>query len=180
MKTERKLAITLKMMMAEKPLDDISVMAICKRCKVNRQTFYYHFHDIYDLLTSLFLEERIDGADTVKSYYEMIKCIYEYYDKNRKFVEATISSAGKDLFLEFIYNVCYQSTLRIMDQYEVSKNVALNYKKNVARFYASAFSNSIVYYLQNYKERTLEGLLNCFNFVEDHNLLSIMQKLANK
>lgn len=40
---------------AEKPadkkfLDDITVKEIVEDCQVNRQTFYYHFQDIYDLL----------------------------------------------------------------------------------------------------------------------------------
>ena len=40
MKTEHKFALTLKNMMSEKSLDEISVLSICKKCKVNRQTFY--------------------------------------------------------------------------------------------------------------------------------------------
>ena len=49
--------------MSELPLEEISVAALARRCKVNRQTFYYHFHDIYDLLTLVFLDEKIEGID---------------------------------------------------------------------------------------------------------------------
>jgi AcrR family transcriptional regulator len=55
MKTEYRFAEALKEMMSEVSLDSISVTSLCKKCKVNRQTFYYHFHDIYDLLALVFL-----------------------------------------------------------------------------------------------------------------------------
>ncbi len=58
MKTEHRLAETLKSLMSEVPLDSISVTMLSERCHINRQTFYYHFHDIYDLLTLVFLDER--------------------------------------------------------------------------------------------------------------------------
>ena len=59
MKTEHRLAEALKNMMSELPLEEISVAALTRRCKVNRQTFYYHFNDIYDLLALVFLNEKI-------------------------------------------------------------------------------------------------------------------------
>ena len=67
MKTEYRLAEALKNMMSEVPLDSISVTSLVKRCHVNRQTFYYHFHDIYDLLTLVFLNESIPHAEESKT-----------------------------------------------------------------------------------------------------------------
>ena len=71
MKTEHRLAEALKSMMSELPLEEISVAALARRCKVNRQTFYYHFHDIYDLLTLVFLDEKIEGIDNAKDSVEI-------------------------------------------------------------------------------------------------------------
>ncbi len=48
--TKRALANSLKSLMAKKPLDKITVTDIAKDCGVNRQTFYYHFKDIFDLI----------------------------------------------------------------------------------------------------------------------------------
>ncbi len=43
--------------MAEHTLNKITVKEIVNRCGVNRQTFYYHFRDIYDLLDWMFINE---------------------------------------------------------------------------------------------------------------------------
>lgn len=175
MKTEHRFAVALKAMMSEKPLDEISVLSICKKCKVNRQTFYYHFHDIYDLLTLIFLSEKIEDIDKTNNFNEMVKCIYRYYNKNEKFIEATLNSAGKELFSEFIYNACYQSTLRYINHYEIAKSLSVNDKKNIARFFANGYSYSIVYYLSNYKNKSEEGILAGFDFINSSDLLKMLQ-----
>ena len=178
MKTEYRFVEELKKMMSEKPLEEISVLSLTKKCGVNRQTFYYHFHDIYDLLTLVFLREKIEGIDKVKSFVDMVTIIYKYYDANKAFVDATLSSAGKDLFQEFVYNVCYQCTMNIIASYKISGSVPPDAKKNVARFYGSAFCNSIIYYLNTYKNKSLNGLLNNFSFVEALELSKVLQNSA--
>ena len=64
--TKLALANALKKLLQKKFLDDITVKELVEECEVNRQTFYYHFQDIYDLLR-WFLEhetsEALRGAD---------------------------------------------------------------------------------------------------------------------
>ena len=52
--TKEALAAALKKMMAVKPIDKITVKDLVEICGVNRQTFYYHFDDVYDLLEWVF------------------------------------------------------------------------------------------------------------------------------
>ena len=88
MKTEHALARALKEMMSNQPLESISVMEISSKCGVSRKTFYYHYHDIYDLLTQVFLEEKIPGANTATSFPELIQLVFEYYKNNQAFIDA--------------------------------------------------------------------------------------------
>lgn len=164
MKTEHKLALALKTMMSEVPLDDISVTALTRRCHINRKTFYYHFHDIFDLLTQVFLDERIEEAESTRDIPQLMKVIFDYYTKNMKFIEATLGSAGKELIQEFIYNLCYTNFLKFINNNPEGKRVHINDRKYIARFYAFAYSNSIIYYLSTYKNKTYSGLMNCFSF----------------
>ena len=48
--TKRALASALKELLEHKPLNKITIADITEQCGVNRQTFYYHFQDIYALL----------------------------------------------------------------------------------------------------------------------------------
>lgn len=48
--TKRALSLSLKHLLDAKPLDKVTVSDLTEDCGVNRQTFYYHFKDIYDLI----------------------------------------------------------------------------------------------------------------------------------
>ena len=180
MKTERKLALALKTMMGKYPLEEISVVKLTNKCHVNRQTFYYHFHDIYDLLTLLFLDEKIEGIEHARNQADMLTCIYHYYEENAAFVDATIKSAAKDLFGEFIFNTCFQCFTRFVEAVDLSKKVDKNHKKNIVRYYSSAFSSLIVNYLEIAKSKTLKGLLSQFEFLNEGEVARSIQVLVQK
>ena len=57
--TKHALAVALKEAMAQKPLDKITIAELTSACNLRRQSFYYHFEDIYDLLRWLFENEAI-------------------------------------------------------------------------------------------------------------------------
>ena len=170
MKTEHRLAEALKNMMSELPLEEISVAALARKCKVNRQTFYYHFHDIYDLLTLVFLNEKIPHIDEARDSVEMVTAIYNYYVANQQFIDGTLNSAGKDLFGEFVYNTCYRLFTKFINNLAESKRITVNERKNIVRFRAFAYANSIVYYLSTHKNKTLDSMLMCFSFENDENM----------
>ena len=180
MKTEHELAKVLKEMMSTRSLNDISVSELSKRCGISRKTFYYHYHDIYDLLTQVFLDEKIANLNAANNMNDLINIIWDYYTKNSKFIDATIDSAGKDLFSEFIYNAIYTTILRFVNRIDTEKTLALSTKRNITRFYAFAYSNSIVYYLASYKNRTLVGLKSCFTFIDDSCLKNSVQNAIKK
>lgn len=170
MKTEHEFAAALKKMMATMPLEDISVISLSESIGVSRKTFYYHFHDIYDLLTLVFLDEKVTtNTSWISTNRDLITAIYNYYVKNALFIDATINSAGKDLFQEFMFNFCYQIIFNnfILSNTN-SEKLQLNDRKNIARFYAYAYSNTIVYYLSTHKTKNLEGMKKSFAFLNDN------------
>lgn len=159
MKTEYRLAFVLKQLMSEnKSLDDISVTLLTKKCHVNRQTFYYHFHDIYDLLTLVFLNEEIPHIKEVNNIDELVETIFAYYKNNANFLDGVLQSAGKELLSEFLFNNCFHAILRIVNTYPESKKIIPSDRKAIARFYASGYSNCITFYLSNIKRKTIDGL----------------------
>ena len=77
--TEAKFKYALKEMMKEQELEDINVTALCARCNCHRQTFYYHYQDIYDLIATIFLTEDLGKFDTSKTIKDALK---DFVSKN--------------------------------------------------------------------------------------------------
>ena len=59
-RTKRKLADALKDLLETRPLERVRVHHLTDLCEIHRQTFYYHFADVYQLFDSSVQE---DGAE---------------------------------------------------------------------------------------------------------------------
>ena len=66
--TKKALGASLKKILLQKPLEKITITDLTNDCGVNRQTFYYHFHDIYDLIDWIYLAEGEEAIGTQRSY----------------------------------------------------------------------------------------------------------------
>lgn len=66
---------TLFELLKEKPLAKITVKDIVERCGVNRNTFYYHFRDISDVVESALLREVDNAFEHPVEVDSMLECL---------------------------------------------------------------------------------------------------------
>ena len=103
--TKRVLAEAIKSLMAHTPLAKISVGDIAEQCGVNRQTFYYHFKDKYDLVNWIYYTETIQfiGILTDKnSWADGLKQLCLYMQNNRRFYINALNTPGQNSFPEYL------------------------------------------------------------------------------
>lgn len=121
--TKRAFASSLKKMLAKRPLEKIRVIDITEDCGVNRQTFYYHFKDIYDLLEWIFANEvvkKIEKETTIKNWQENFKYVLDYMLENKKFIIKTYNSLSRKTLLDFLFKQYNTIFIDIIN--DVSKN----------------------------------------------------------
>ncbi len=99
MKTGHALALTLKDMMSKQPLETISVLELSKKCGISRKTFYYHYHDTYDLLTQVFLEEKIPGVNNATTLRRLMKTTFFTQIPRNQLPDFTLMDMAIPLFI---------------------------------------------------------------------------------
>ena len=80
------LAAALKELMAQKPIDKITIHDLTERCGIRRQNFYYHFGDVYDLLRWMFQEEALSLLQQHEGtllWQEGLLQLFQYIEQNR-------------------------------------------------------------------------------------------------
>ena len=95
--TKKALAESLRKLLATKTLDKITVSDIVDDCGVNRQTFYYHFHDIYDLIEWILEEDASKYAADQQmpaQWQELFRSLFAFLTDNAPLVLNTYHSAG--------------------------------------------------------------------------------------
>lgn len=94
-----------------RPVEKVSVSAVCAKAGYNRATFYLHFKDIYDLLESI-ESALVDGmtdcvescmrrlaADTGKiALMAALKDVIVYYERNRRYIVVLLGPKGDPAF----------------------------------------------------------------------------------
>ncbi len=102
--TKEALGNALKKMLSVKPIDKITVKDLVEECGVNRQTFYYHFDDVYDLLEWVF-EEDANRVLPQEIYYdewrENVLMFFHYLYDNKSFVLNIFNSQNRSYLLRY-------------------------------------------------------------------------------
>ena len=93
--TKRTLSETLKKILQEKSLDKVTVVDIVEASAINRQTFYYHFQDIYDVLVWICRRQLVEPLERpdYASFEEWLTTALKLLDCDRQFYRRAMAAA---------------------------------------------------------------------------------------
>ena len=103
--TKEALAAALRQMMTVKPIDKVTVKDIVEICGVNRQTFYYHFDDVDDLLEWVFEQDsdRVFPQEVVYNHWmEDMMNYFDYLVSNSAFTLNVYNSNSRVYMLRYL------------------------------------------------------------------------------
>ena len=118
--TKDQLASSLKQMLAVKPIERITIRDIVEICGVNRQTFYYHFEDVYDLLEYVFesdAEKYLPKVVVYDNWKDDVVYYFRYLYANKDFAISLFHSQSRDYLLKYYYDklrVCVESFAKLV------------------------------------------------------------------
>ena len=93
--TKQKIAQALRQLMLERPLKKITVQDLMESTKMKRQTFYYHFQDIYDVLVWICRRQLVEPLERpdYASFEEWLTTALELLDRDRQFYRRAMAAA---------------------------------------------------------------------------------------
>ena len=115
--TKKAIKFSFLELLKTKSLDKVTVKDIVESCEINRNTFYYYYTDIYDLLEDVFQEEteKVMGeeASCPTFYEEYLRCaelilgykeaiIHIYQSRSKDVLENYIETITRYLVRQFV------------------------------------------------------------------------------
>ena len=157
--TKRAIADSLKALSGETAFDKISVGDISARCRINRQTFYYHFQDKYDLLTWIYYEDYLNPNLENLDFDNWDECmcgLLTSLREDKAFCVNTIKHAGEDMiriFLRDMEEILGRGLDYLISQPEVAgrylRAVDQEEQKFIARFFAYGVCGMLIEWVQD-------------------------------
>ena len=107
--TKKAIQETFLRLLDEKPLNQITVKQIVETCGINRNSFYYHYRDIPDLIEEIATQAAdriIREHPTVDSIEEALTATIDFAAENRRAILHIYRSVNRDLFEQYLWKVC--------------------------------------------------------------------------
>lgn len=146
----------------EKSLDRLTVKDIIETAEVNRNTFYYYFEDIYDLLHQVFIKKLEDFCNETEkndTFYEEYVRSAEFLMKNKKGMFHIFHSKDRELLRMYMEKVTVIFVERFVRQAAASYDISEDGIQYLTGFYSYAIVGNTMNWIQEgmppYRERYL-------------------------
>ena len=152
MHTRRAIIDSFWMLLNEKSLDKITVKDVIELAEINRNTFYYHFEDLYALLYTVFSEEtehyrsNIDENGTF--YEEYIRAASVFMD-NRNAIIHVYNSKGKDVLNQYMKAASDEFVSRFVRQKARETGLSDEGISYITSFYSYAIVGITMQWVEN-------------------------------
>ena len=163
--TKLALANALKQLLQKKFLDDITVKEIVEDCEVNRQTFYYHFQDIYDLLRWFLKQETeltLQGTDT---WQDALMAAFRYIQENHVVIFHVFRSSGRDHLDCHFFTLSRSLCISLLKEASASLTLSEKDSDFLIDFYMYAISGIMMGWLSNDMKEPPEQLAARISFL---------------
>ena len=146
-RTKEMLAESLMKLLARRTLDKITIQDIVDDCGYNRQTFYYHFHDIYDLIDWIFAaqtQELIEKCRACGSLDVGVEAVIAYMRENRRLILNILRSVNGEKLLDNLYRSAQSIVLSALENHPGVQELSMEYRELVAEGFKYALAGLLI------------------------------------
>lgn len=156
-------------------IDEIDVRLLSDELKITRQTFYYHYKNIYDLIYSIILDEQVEPKEN-ETLEEISNNILDVFFKKEELFKEILDSSAKDILEEMTYSYFYRSFNLYL---KCDPRLNLASRKDVSSFISYGISNYLLTYFKydNYMKEDIKEKIKCF--LNERSIKSIVEGYLN-
>lgn len=162
MDTKEKLAEALRAKMKEKPLSRITISDLTTAVGINRQTFYYHYHDIYELIEDIYYRETmraIGNDNTIETWQTGLAKLFHAVQNQKDFVEQTFRSISREHIEDFLYTIMENLIINAINVTSAGLLLKEEDKKLVADFYKHALIGMLLSWVKDGMRRNPDEIV---------------------
>lgn len=185
--TKRAIADGFKGLMAKKPFEKITIADITNACGLNRQTFYYHFQDKYELLNWIFYNDVIsilseDAEEiTFDNWSDRVLKMLVVIKNNAKFYTNALNTEYGNEFRNYLFRVSKEVFNEVIDRISNGYYIDDEDKKFLSEFYASGISGGIIRWITTGMKTSPESIVqHTKNLVSDSKAVAVARYLQEE
>lgn len=180
--TQKAIIESFMELLQKKSLDKITVKDIIEATEINRNTFYYHFQDIYDLLENAFEEKAIkfrSEADPKNNFYEeYIRTVNFLLDHSDAIIHI-YNSKSRDVIKTYLESAASFFIGRFVEEAAKGSKLSENGKNYIIYFYTDAIIGVTLRWIEgrmmDSKEVLIKTVSDSFNATVEQMVTSYIE-----
>ena len=135
--TEQAIKASFIKLLNERPFARITVQDIVQDCGINRNTFYYHYHDIPQLLEEIALDQTnrlIAAYPDIASLEECVDAAFGFILENRRAISHIYHSLNREVFERYLMQICEYSVTKWFDTAFAGTEIEPEERERILRF----------------------------------------------
>ena len=180
--TKKALALSIKKLMETIPLAKLTIREIVNNCGINRQTFYYHFKDKFDLVNWIYYSEAIESISDCRNYAHWTDGMYKtlvYFMNNKSFYINALNTPGQNGFDGYLFEKTYDLIMGVVNDISTNLKVTITDKNFIADFYTHAFVGITVQWIKDSMKELPELMVDKLNDVVEGSMLGALTRFSN-
>ena len=180
-RTEKAIMHAFLELLNQYPLDKITVKDIVTACGISRNTFYYHYQDIYDLLRATFaaVAELVLRED-VTTWQESLRSCTRFALENRRAVYHVYRSAHREQLERYLYRVTEERMDRLIRHLTAQMSISEEDVRYLTLFYKCAVVGILLEWLNADMKGDVDRLISRMGVLLEGNLRLSLERVGGE
>lgn len=177
--TKKLIQETFMIMLNQRKMNEITVKEIAKECEINRNTFYYYYSDIYEVLTELFqieikkVEEEYNDS---RSWEESFLVATQFILDNKVAIYHIHNSLRRVELENYIYDISGAVMSKYVETISIGIHASQSDKDIITRFYKCALTEMVMRWVDDgLKDKPIEVITRIGQLFNGNILMSLQR-----
>ncbi|MGN0414420.1 MAG: TetR/AcrR family transcriptional regulator C-terminal domain-containing protein [Agathobacter sp.] len=160
--TRRAIVEAFMKLLQKKSLDKITVKEIIESAEINRNTFYYYFQDIYDLLENMFRDESErfrSESDPNSTFLEEYMRLAAFFQEHRDAIIHIYNSKSRDVLTSFLEAATSHFVSRFISKKAAGTSLSKEGEEYITYYYTYGIIGLTMRWIERQMPDYREGLI---------------------
>lgn len=179
--TKKEIIKTFLNLLEQKPLSKITVKNIVESCGINRNTFYYYYKDIYDLVDDIFnIEtEKVTSQNPVHGHWQD-GCLQSmhYLVDHSMIIHNVFNSIKLETIKAYLFKTAHRLLITFSNSVTEGNCVPEKDKNFIADFYSHAFVGIFLDWIRGGMKQEPEKFIGLMGRMLNGSIYDVLKKSA--
>ena len=181
--TKKEITATFLNLLEQKPLSKITVKNIVETCGINRNTFYYYYNDIYDLVDDIFNTEteKVVSQNPVHGHWQE-GCLQSmhYLTEHSMIIKNVFNSISLENIKAYLFKTAHGLLMTFSNKTTEGRTVPEEDKVFIANFYSHAFVGVFLDWIRSGMKQQPEELIEMMARLLNGSIYDVLRHSGEK